>query len=239
MHSRGLGAQEQTMKNISSNTSSYKQLIALVATFIAAVIVGVFILYPRKSLPIIQPGDLNPALVDAQDWNREQHLIAAFGLINHLGDSIHLKDVEGDVLIVDFFFTRCATICPIMTKNLTVVKEALDGEDGWRMLSHSVTPEADSVSILSAYAKRMDAEHPNWWFLTGDKREIYRLARRSYFACYDEANGGDGGLQDFVHTENVVLVDQGGRLRGFYDGTSESAMNQLIEDSRWLLQEKK
>ena len=70
MHSRGLGAQEQTMKNISSNTSSYKQLIALVATFIVAVIVGVFILYPRKSLPIIQPGDLNPALVDAQDWNR-------------------------------------------------------------------------------------------------------------------------------------------------------------------------
>jgi protein SCO1/2 len=84
----------------------------------------------------------------------------------------------------------------------------------------------------------MNAEHPNWWFLTGEKREVYRLARRSYFACYDELNGGDGGLQDFVHTENVVLVDKQGRLRGFYDGTSESSINQLIEDCTWLLQEK-
>ena len=85
----------------------------------------------------------------------------------------------------------------------------------------------------------MDAEHENWWFLTGEKKEIYRLARRSYLACYDEARGGDGGMQDFVHTENVVLVDQKGRLRGFYDGTSELSMNQLVEDCQWLLQEKK
>ena len=84
----------------------------------------------------------------------------------------------------------------------------------------------------------MGAEDRRWWFLTGSKKEIYRLARRSYFACYDEAQGGDGGLQDFVHTENVVLVDRLGRLRGFYDGTSESAMNQLVEDARWLIEKK-
>tara|TARA_B100000767_G_scaffold184378_1_gene172024 strand:+ start:3573 stop:4286 length:714 start_codon:yes stop_codon:yes gene_type:complete len=218
-------------------SGSQRQLLALAVVFSIAVVVGVIILYPSKSLPIIQPSELNPALVDSQDWNREQHSIGPFSLLNHLGDSIKLADVLGDVLIVDFFFTRCATICPIMTKNLAGVKNALNTELGWRMLSHSVTPQADSVSVLSAYAKRMNAEHPNWWFLTGDKSEIYRLARRSYFACYDEANGGDGSMQDFVHTENIVLVDQQGRLRGFYDGTSEFAMNQLIEDCQWLLDE--
>jgi len=84
----------------------------------------------------------------------------------------------------------------------------------------------------------MGAEHDCWWFLTGAKKEIYRLARSSYFACYDEANGGDGGLQDFVHTENVVLIDTQGRLRGFYDGTSEEAINQLIGDAKFLLEKK-
>ena len=215
------------------------QLIALLSTFMVAVAVGVIILYPQKSLPILQPGDLNPALVDSQDWSREQHSIAAFDLINHLGDTISKADVIGDVLIVDFFFTRCATICPIMTTNLSKVRDALEEGEGWKILSHSVTPEADSVPVLRDYAHRMNAEHSNWWFLTGAKKEIYRLARRSYFACYDEASGGDGGMQDFVNTENVVLVDQQGRLRGFYDGTSETSMNQLIEDCLWLLDEKK
>jgi protein SCO1/2 len=225
-------------ENIAGSTTPW-QLIALLITFVVAVAVGFTILYPSKSLPILQPGDLNPALVDSQDWSREQHMITSFDLINHFGDTIERKDVLGDVLIVDFFFTRCATICPIMTSNLTKVQNALEEEKDWRILSHSVTPEADSVPVLRDYAHRMNAEHPNWWFLTGAKKEIYRLARRSYFACYDEASGGDGGMQDFVHTENVVLVDQIGRLRGFYDGTSESSMNQLIEDCLWLLGKKK
>jgi protein SCO1/2 len=225
-------------ENIAGSTTLW-QLIALLITFMVAVAVGFTILYPSKSLPILQPGDLNPALVDSQDWSREQHMITSFDLINHFGDRIEREDVLGDVLIVDFFFTRCATICPIMTSNLTKVRNALEEEKDWRILSHSVTPEADSVTVLRDYAHRMNAEHPNWWFLTGAKQEIYRLARRSYFACYDEASGGDGGMQDFVHTENVVLVDQLGRLRGFYDGTSESSMNQLIEDCLWLLGKKK
>lgn len=225
-------------QNVTGSTAPW-QLIALLITFTVAVAVGVVILYPNKSLPILQPSDLNPALVDAQDWSREQHTIASFNLINQFGDTVRLQDVLGDVLIADFFFTRCATICPIMTSNLTKVRDVLEEEKGWRILSHSVTPEADSVPVLRDYALRMNAEHSNWWFLTGAKEEIYRLARRSYFACYDQASGGDGGMQDFVHTENVVLVDQLGRLRGFYDGTSESSMNQLIEDCLWLIGQKK
>ena len=149
-----------------------------------------------------------------------------------LGDTIHLSDVEGQILIVDFFFTRCATICPLMTSNLKLVHDRLP--EGVRILSHSVTPQADSVSVLSAYADKYTASPSKWWFLTGEKDEVYRLARRSYFACLDE---GDGGYQDFVHTENVVLVDPEGRLRGFYDGTLEKEISQLYRDLEVLLKE--
>jgi protein SCO1/2 len=104
-----------------------------------------------------------------------------------------------------------------------------------QILSHSVTPVADSVSVLNAYAEKHGANPALWWFLTGPKEDIYALARRSYFSCLDE---GDGGFQDFVHTENVVLVDSQGRLRGFYDGTDEQAMSRLFRDLTFLLKKK-
>jgi len=213
-------------------------LFWLALVFSGAVWFGAVFLKKTPSLPVYQPSDLNPALVDPNSWSAENHRISDFQLINQFGDSVSLASVEGEVLIVDFFFTRCATICPIMTSNLTQVMEDLTELQGWRILSHSVTPAADSPEVLREYAKRMGAEHDCWWFLTGAKKEIYRLARSSYFACYDEANGGDGGLQDFVHTENVVLIDTQGRLRGFYDGTSEEAINQLIGDAKFLLEKK-
>lgn len=224
------------MKDESTNDALSKRIGFVLFIFVLAVMTGAYILKPQKSLPIIHPKSLNPALVDPGLWNDANHFISDFQLINHLGDTVTRSDVSGKVLIVDFFFTRCATICPIMTKNLVGVQEALEGLDGYQIMSHSVTPAADSAAILKAYAIRMGAFWPNWWFLTGEKREIYRLARTSYFACYDELKGGDGGMQDFIHTENIVLVDGQGRLRGFYDGTSEDAMNQLIEDARWLLE---
>ena len=105
-------------------------------------------------------------------------------------------------------------------------------------MSHSVTPVADSVPILSQYANKYEADSLSWWFLTGSKKHIYSLARQSYFACYDEDQGGDGGWQDFIHTENMVLVDGQGRLRGFYDGTDLESVNQLIGDALWLIEKK-
>ena len=102
-------------------------------------------------------------------------------------------------------------------------------------MSHSVTPQADSVSVLNRYAEKHGANSDLWWFLTGEKKEIYKLARRSYFSCLDE---GDGGFQDFVHTENIVLVDGKGRLRGFYDGTDSKSMSQLFSDLEFLLEKK-
>ena len=122
-----------------------------------------------------------------------------------------------------------------MTKNLQRIHDRLDPQMPVRILSHSVTPVADSVSVLHRYAVKHGADPDLWWFLTGEKKEIYRLARRSYFSCLDE---GDGGFQDFVHTENIVLVDGEGRLRGFYDGTDSKAMSQLFSDLEFLLKKK-
>ncbi len=194
-----------------------------------------YIVYLKKeeTLPIYQPIDINPALVDSNLTYEKDHRILDFTLVNHLGDTVSLSDVEGQILVVDFFFTRCATICPVMTSNLKLVHDGLP--EGVRILSHSVTPVADSVSVLYEYAQKHSADSSKWWFMTGDKTEVYNLARKSYFSCLDE---GDGGYQDFVHTENVVLVDEEGRLRGFYDGTSNKDISHLYQDIQALLQEK-
>jgi protein SCO1 len=212
------------------------RLVSFAFIFIASVVVAYFMYFrPEEDLPVYQPSQLNPALVDPTALLAEDHRILDFELINHLGDTVSLSDVKGQILVVDFFFTRCATICPLMTKNLQRVHDRLDSTMPVQILSHSVTPAADSVPVLNAYAEKHGANPALWWFLTGPKEDIYRLARRSYFSCLDE---GDGGFQDFVHTENVVLVDSDGRLRGFYDGTDEKAISQLFNDLTFLLKKK-
>ena len=204
--------------------------------FTAAVLVAYF-MYFRESydLPVYEPADLNPALVDPLALRQESHRILDFELVNQQGDTVRRADVQGQILVVDFFFTRCATICPLMTKNLKRIHDRLPADAPVQLLSHSVTPEADSVSVLKAYADKHEVDPGRWWFLTGPKDDIYTLARKSYFACLDE---GDGGYQDFVHTENVVLVDAQGRLRGFYDGTSQEDISQLFSDLSFLLKKK-
>ena len=141
--------------------------------------------------------------------------------------------MAGQVLVVDFFFTRCATICPLLTTNMKRVQDRVLEDDRVRLMSHSVTPVADSVSVLNElWLKQKVSILGAGGLLTGDKTEVYKLARKSYFAALDE---GDGGFQDFVHTENMVLVDTLGRLRGFYDGTDLDEVNQLVQDLDFLL----
>ena len=201
---------------------------------IISIVITYFIYFKQEDrLPVYQPIDINPALVDSKLRNTKDHRISDFTLVNHLGDTVTKSDVQGKILVIDFFFTRCATICPVMTGNLKMLHDALP--DGVQILSHSVTPFADSVSVLNAYAEKHTVEASKWWFLTGEKTEVYRLARKSYFSCLDE---GDGGYQDFVHTENVVLVDSEGRLRGFYDGTLKEDISQLYRDILRLKDEK-
>lgn len=218
-----------------SNTRPSRARWALIAYLgIAAIAIGVgtVMLTPEYDLPIYQPSDLNPALVDASVQGFEDHRILPFELVNQLGDTVRMEDVAGQVLVVDFFFTRCRTICPMLTDNMKRVQDQVLEDDRVRLMSHSVTPAADSVPVLFDYAVAKGVDPDRWWLLTGAKSEVYKLARKSYFAALDE---GDGGFQDFVHTENMVLVDTLGRLRGFYDGTDLDEVNELVRDLSFLL----
>lgn len=213
-----------------------KAIISFVIIFCVAVGIGYSILSKDdRMLKVYQPSDINPRLVDPSlQKQNENHRVRDFMLINQLGDSITQKDLEGKIYVADFFFTRCPTICPVMSTNLEQVQEAYEDEDQLMILSHSVTPVADSVPVMYEYALLHNADHRKWWFLTGAKTEIYDLARKSYFSVLDE---GDGGMQDFIHTENFVLVDKEKRLRGYYDGTKQDEIDRLIEDIEVLLRE--
>ena len=208
-------------------------LFALIAA--ALIIIGYFIIRPSDVLPVFHPKQLDPRLVDPAVRNTTgEHRITDFRLVDQLGDTITLADTEGRIIVADFFFTTCPTICPKMTVQMARVQDAYRDEARLVLLSHSVTPEMDSVPVLAAYAELHGADPQRWHLLTGERTQIYALARRSYVACLDE---GDGGPNDFVHTENFVLVDPQRRIRGFYDGTSAAEADRLISDIAKLLEE--
>ena len=213
------------------------RLIAVGAIFIVAVLAAYWIIKPSGELPIYHPSELDQRLVgEAARAEKGEHHIKPFHLIDQDGDSVFLKDVAGKVVLADFFFTTCGSICPKMSTQMQRVQEAFKDDDRVLLLSHSVTPETDSVPVLKAYAQEYGVDHRRWRLLTGDRKQIYNLARTSYFAALDE---GDGGPDDFVHTENFVLVDPQGRLRGFYDGTKADEADRAMEDMRTLLKEMK
>lgn len=192
-------------------------------------------LFPEKKLPVFNPYDFNPELVDSTLRSQKtNHTIADFKLINQNGQVITQDNYKDKIYVADFFFTRCTTICPIMTGNMKLVQDAYKDNDEVMFLSHSVTPDIDSVSVLRAYADVKGVIDRKWNITTGDKKHIYELARKSYFAVLDE---GDGGLQDFVHTENFTLIDKKRRIRGQYDGTEPAEIKRLIADIAILLKE--
>jgi len=203
-------------------------------------VVGIFVFYqlltPQERLPIYSPVDVNPLLVDASMQHiRKNHTIASFDLINQNGEKVTAKTFEDKIYVTDFFFTRCGTICPIMTSNMEVVQKEFLNDPEILLLSHSVTPTMDSVSVLKDYADAKGVLPNKWHLVTGTKKEIYKLARKSYFAVLDE---GDGGDQDFIHTEQFVLIDKKKRIRGYYDGTDLKDVQRLISDVRVLQQER-
>lgn len=189
-------------------------------------------LKPKKSLPIYNPSDVNPELVDSTvQYIRKYHTIADFSFVNQNGKTITQKDYEGKVYVADFFFTTCGSICPKMTTNLADVQKAIINNPKVMLLSHTVFPETDSVPVLKAYAKKHGVIDRKWNLVTGDKKEIYTMARKSYLAV---KLGKPEELYDMVHTENFVLVDQKRRVRGFYDGTKKEDMQRLIADINYL-----
>mgnify|MGYP001815521940 FL=1 len=194
-----------------------------------------FLVKPKDKLPVYNPVDVNPRLVDDSVKHiSRNHRISDFNLINQNGEAITKEDFEGKIYVADFFFTRCQTICPIMAVNMKDLQEEFKSDPDLKFLSHSVTPVIDSVPVLRAYADKNEAIDGKWEITTGDKRHIYQLARKSYFAVLDE---GDGGDQDFIHTEQFILVDQEGQIRVFYDGTEKEEMQRIIDDISILKRE--
>lgn len=189
-------------------------------------------LKPPKTLPIYNPAMVNPELVDSTMQHVAiDHHIANFTFTNQNGKVITQKDYEGKVYVADFFFTTCPTICPIMTKNMADVQNALKDNHEVMLLSHTVMPDIDSVPVLKKYALEHGVNDKKWNLVTGKKEDIYSIARKSYLAV---KLGAPEELYDMVHTENFVLVDQKRRVRGFYDGTKKEDMEKLIEDVNWL-----
>ena len=209
--------------------SKYK-LFAIVFSILSIIIMVLFYnaLQPKKTLTIYQPSMVNAELVDSTLQHvKKYHTIADFSLTNQNGKTITQSDYKGKIYIADFFFTTCPTICPIMTKNMTKIQEKIIDDDNVMLLSHSVTPVIDSVAQLKKYALEKGVNDTKWNLVTGDKKQIYHLARKSYLAV---KNDGDGGPFDMIHTENFILVDKERRIRGFYDGTNTEDIEKLLKD---------
>ena len=187
----------------------------------------------QNQLPIYNPSDFSPELVDITLKNKtKNHKVEDFKLINQNGNIVTQDNYKDKIYVVDFFFTRCPSICPIMTDNLVKVQNHFIKDDNIMLLSLSVTPDIDSVSVLKNYSEKKGVIDSKWNITTGNKKHIYNLARKSYFAVVEQ---GDGGLQDFIHTPNFILVDTEKQIRGVYDGTDDQAVVQLINDIGTLL----
>ena len=170
------------------------------------------------TLPFFNKPDWTPAWISVSDSNYNNiHTIPAFTFTDQDGKTFNEKNVEGKIYVANFFFTKCRSICPKMTSNMFLLQEYYKNESSVFLISHSVTPESDSVPILKAYSDLNKVDYKKWRLLTGPKKEIYSLARQQYFA--GDSIGVYQSDKDFLHTENFILVDKHRRIRGVYNGT--------------------
>lgn len=190
-----------------------------------------------KKLPYIGNHKLDTVIIGGKTridtlW----HTIPNFRFINQEGKIITEQDVKGKIYVVDFFFTTCPTICPAMSDEMFRIGQAFADEPNVLLLSHTVDPDTDRPEQLKAYAQKFGLPPNKWLFLTGDKADLYRIARKGYLL---EASIGSGGPTDFIHTQNFALIDYNRRIRGIYDGLDKNEIDMLIKDIRSLLIELK
>jgi protein SCO1/2 len=162
------------------------------------------------------------------------HTVKPFLFIDQHDEKVTEETVKGKIYVTDFFFTTCQSICPIMSNQLERVYAKFHNNKDVLILSHTVAPEEDSVNVLLDYAKLHGVKDKQWLFLTGDKKQLYEMARQSYLLNAEEGNGDE---EDFIHTQNFALVDKERHLRGFYDGTDSLEVSRLITDMELLLEE--
>jgi protein SCO1/2 len=210
------------------------KFLGSVLAILSVIIIYIFynLLKVDKKLPIYQPAFVNASLVDSTiQYQKKYHKIAEFSLINQNGEPVTHDDYKNKIYVADFFFTTCQSICPIMTNNMTEVQKAFLNDDDVKILSFSVTPDIDTVAQLKRYAKEKGVIDSKWNLVTGNKKQIYELARKSYFVV---KTVGDGGSFDMIHTENFVLIDKERQIRGYYDGTDANEIKRLINDIKTL-----
>ena len=206
--------------------------VGFILAFSAAAITLFYkILKPVETLPIYQPAEVNEKLVDSSVIHvSKYHKISDFELTNQNGQKITQEFYSNKIYVADFFFTTCQDICPIMTKNMYKLQEELKNDNDILFLSHTVIPEVDTVEQLKKYAIENNVDDSKWNLVTGEKKQIYDLARKSYLAVED----AEYGKFDMIHTENFMLIDKQRQIRGFYDGTNDEEIEQLISDIKIL-----
>lgn len=194
---------------------------------------------PPPSLPVYAPNMVDESLVDPTvQYVRNHHVIPDFQLINQNGDTITQANYEGKIYVADFFYTTCPSFCTELTESFLQLQEKLKDDDEVMLLSHTVTPEIDTPEQLKRYAVQKGVHDDKWNLVTGSKKEIYDLARKSYCVVKEGTDEGieSGGKYDMIHTENLVLIDKQKRIRGYYDGTDAQEIKRLLKDIKTLHQ---
>ena len=211
----------------------YKKFAIFFSVLCIIVITLIYnVLNVKQPLPIWSPAKVNEEMVDESIRHVEKyHTIADFSLTNQNGETVTQDTYKDKIYIADFFFTTCQTICPIMTDHMYQIQKKIVNDDDVMLLSHSVTPKIDSVAQLRKYANENGVIDRKWNLITGDKKQIYELARKSYLAV---KTNGNGDQYDMIHTENFLLIDKKRRVRGFYDGTKTEDIERLLEDIKTL-----
>ena len=212
--------------------SNYKWIgLSIIIWGVISVSLFYSILKRVEKLPIYQPASVNSELVDTTIVHKiNYHKISDFSLTNQNGETVTQNKFDNKIYVADFFFTTCQSICPIMTKNMKEIQDKLIKDSEVLLLSHTVFPEIDSVEVLKKYAIENDVIDSKWDLVTGDKKQIYDLARKSYLAAKDNSFGE----YEMIHTENFVLIDKKKQIRGFYDGTNKEEIDKLYEDIKIL-----
>ena len=189
------------------------------------------------ALPFYNDETFTAEWIEENDPDYDQiHRIEDFSFINQNGEEVTNATFDDKIYVANFFFTMCPTVCPKMEANLSIIQEEFSGNSEVNILSHTVMPWADSVQRLQEYARINDINSEQWHLVTGDQDDLYKMGRLAYFV--DEGFGkGITDLDDFLHTENIVLIDKKRRIRGIYNGTLKLEMRRMIEDINWLLEE--
>ena len=208
--------------------SKYKFFLVVLLVLSGIIISVIYsILKPKEILPVFQPAEVNAELVDSTlHYKKKYHTIANFSLTNQNGNTVTQADYADKIYVADFFFTTCQTICPIMTDHMAQIQKELKNDAEVLLLSHTVQPEIDTVAQLKKYAIEKGVDDRKWNLVTGEKQQIYDLARKSYLAAKDAPYSP----YELIHTENFVLVDTKKRIRGFYDGTKAEEIERLLAD---------